>query len=272
MNRIRLIIYILLQSAALQAQESFHYTDSIARILFKTHRYDSALVHTNKALSIACEKFGEKDTNVMHCYYRLYLIYDALSGAREAVHCADRYIKLSKELNYSNPQRETDINRALGFIYLDGLGDYKNAEAHFSESVRLYKKYHLDSLAVPSLVGIAFINQKLGNFAEAENTYLEAKSTFEQYFGKNNGYYTRILHNLGYLYYIQRKYDEAESYLRESMNRRKAKGTNNNPLYAESINLLGLLYLSKGQYSEAEPLFHESVSIRKNLYGEKNYL
>ena len=70
------------------------------------------------------------------------------------------------------------------------------------------------------------------------------------------------LSNLGWLYYAQGKYSEAEPlYKRALAIDEKALGPDH-PKVAGDLNNLGMLYNAQGKYSEAEPLLQARLGHR----------
>ncbi len=78
-----------------------------------------------------------------------------------------------------------------------------------------------------------------------------------------------ILNALALLYYVQRKYEEAETLINKSLKILKQQLGENHPNIATSLNNLANLYQSQGKYTEAKPLYWRSLAISEKRLGEK---
>ncbi|MDB9444940.1 tetratricopeptide repeat protein [Anabaena sp. CS-542/02] len=78
------------------------------------------------------------------------------------------------------------------------------------------------------------------------------------------------LNNLGYIYYSQGRYDQAEPLYLQALELRKRLLGDNHPHVATSLNNLALLYSSQGRYDQAEPLYLQALELRKRLLGDNH--
>jgi tetratricopeptide (TPR) repeat protein len=75
------------------------------------------------------------------------------------------------------------------------------------------------------------------------------------------------LGRLGFLYYEQGRYLEAEPLLQKALTLTKQLLGSDHPDVATGLNNLALLYRSQGRYSEAEPLYLQSLKSYQNRLG-----
>ncbi len=75
------------------------------------------------------------------------------------------------------------------------------------------------------------------------------------------------LAGLGWLYYKQGKYAEAEPLHKRALAIREKAFGPNHPDVASSLNGLGWLYYKQGKYDKAEPLHKRAIAIYENAFG-----
>jgi CHAT domain-containing protein/Flp pilus assembly protein TadD len=112
--------------------------------------------------------------------------------------------------------------------------------------------------------------KEMGNYAEAEKYYVEAKEIEEKVLGKEHLSYATSLNNLGVLYYAMGNYAEAEKYYAEAKEIREKVLGKEHPDYATSLNNLGGLYKTMGNYAETEKYYAEAKEIREKVLGKEH--
>jgi CHAT domain-containing protein len=120
------------------------------------------------------------------------------------------------------------------------------------------------------LSNLAYIYQVSGRLSDAEKTYLEIKSVYENVMlvgQTNNPEYANLLNQMGILYITMGKTDKVEEYLKKSADIYKKKYSENHPSYARVTADLGNYYRMNGRYAEAEPLLMKALSIRESTLG-----
>ena len=113
-------------------------------------------------------------------------------------------------------------------------------------------------------------SQKQGRNAEAEKHYMAAVAqTLE--FGDADPRRAKSLSYLGLLYYIQKRYAEAEPLLR-----RAAAVAEAGPMSAEeqatTLDNLGSTYRAQEKYAEAEPVLEKALAIRQKVLSKNDPL
>ena len=162
------------------------------------------------------------------------------------------------------------------------------SQGHFQEGTLLAKKTLVQAEKEfglnhdhysTSLFNLALFHNKLGEYAEAESTFLKCLAVVEHAHGKNHVEYVNTLYNLASTYFYQEEFDKAETtYL-------TAKGIaitlyNKNDEYAKENggmlvyhfanvqNALGRLYKTMGQSDKAKACYEEAISVLKYTFGE----
>ncbi|MBU7026878.1 MAG: tetratricopeptide repeat protein, partial [Theionarchaea archaeon] len=155
--------------------------------------------------------------------------------------------------------------RAWGFFdlakVLDALGNYKEAEKYYEESLGLFEKLGDKYGIAASLHQLAMIHQVRGEYAEAEKLYKESLN-IKKNLGDTAGIAGSI-HQLGNLQYLKGNYKEAEKYYKESLGLFQSLGDKER--IARSLHQLAMIHEVRGEYAEAEKLYKESLDIAKNL-------
>ena len=75
------------------------------------------------------------------------------------------------------------------------------------------------------------------------------------------------LNNLGWLYYEQGRYGEAEPLYERALSIYEAAHGPDHPSVAATLNGLAVLYAEQGRYGEAEPLYERALSIKEAVHG-----
>ena len=82
--------------------------------------------------------------------------------------------------------------------------------------------------------------------------------------------YAVTLNNLAYLYVVERRFDEAEPLLRESLRINRSRCGSNHIYVANALESLGWLMMLEEKYVEAEEFLIEAVKIAENIYGSSH--
>jgi tetratricopeptide (TPR) repeat protein/transcriptional regulator with XRE-family HTH domain len=157
------------------------------------------------------------------------------------------------------------------------LGHYYYFQYRDDLSLKFYKRALQinESIFGPthySLVQTLYWTSRLytsSDLEQAERASVRARSILEQVpEEKEKGdLWGKIISNLGFIYYKQRKYEEAEYLLKDVLQtREKLKGLDH-PDIAIDHKQLGLLYSEQKRYKEAEQHFKQSLKIRKKALG-----
>ena len=142
-------------------------------------------------------------------------------------------------------------------------GEYKEAQQVLEEAKQI-----LTTMEEQLLYGYVLnlqgrIAADLGQLAQA-TTYHQAALTQRLKIGTQTGI-AFTLRDLGYVYYLQGKYEEAEAYFRHCIN--MANETNMLTISEQSKGLLGNIALAIGDYTAAKRYFQQSNFINLGLVG-----
>ena len=123
-----------------------------------------------------------------------------------------------------------------------------------------------------SLGNRASLLTNLGDYAQAEQLYLQAKIVFESETDAKDLDGARNLHNLAVLYEKQRLDAKALPFIQRELQLFEAAGDTNSIDYAQSLGTLGSLQQGLGQKNEAERQYTKSLSLLEKQVTPKHQL
>jgi len=147
-------------------------------------------------------------------------------------------------------------------------GKYEEAVVLLESIKPHFKKNSKDYAIILNSIGLNY--SEMGNYSNAESSFLEALKILKKVSKKNNNEYATISNNLGFLYSNTGDYANAEKYYLEAKTIWGKFLGNTHPHYATSINNLGHLYNSIGDYAQAEKCYLEALSIREKVFGKEH--
>ena len=158
-----------------------------------------------------------------------------------------------------------DKIKAGGFFdlgkVLDALGNYKEAEKCYEESLDLFESLEDKYGISQSLHQLGVIHQYRGEYAEAEKLYRKSLDILKK-LGDTAGE-ARSLHQLAMIHQYRGEYAEAEKLYRESLDIKKKLGDTAGE--AQSLHQLGVIHQYRGEYAEAVKNYITSLEILSNL-------
>jgi non-specific serine/threonine protein kinase/serine/threonine-protein kinase len=152
---------------------------------------------------------------------------------------------------------------------LDYLADLERAEGHSALADSLYRAAlamrrttlgdsHLDVAA--SLMGLGILHKDARDFEVAEHAFREALAIRERG-AAGSGELAAVWDALGTLYWAQDRYEEAEPWLRNSLDARRSYYGEESGLVASSMSNLAALLDDMREYDEAESLYREARAL-----------
>ncbi len=104
----------------------------------------------------------------------------------------------------------------------------------------------------------------------AETAFINVKNSMEKASMTNALSYLRCTSNLGLIYLVKGQYDEAENYLKFSLETSENTIGKKSAAYAANLNNRAKLNQQLGKFNEAEQQFDEAHEILLQLFGEKS--
>ncbi|KAL7911358.1 hypothetical protein GGI35DRAFT_492655 [Trichoderma velutinum] len=117
---------------------------------------------------------------------------------------------------------------------------------------------------------IGYTNGDIRDYEAAFNAHQTAWTGRRNALGPKHRKTANSLHYMGYACHKQKKYAEAEGYLRQALSLRKDVCGLKHEDTASTIFWLGCSRYQQGDFTEAEENFHQAASIRRGLAGNKD--
>jgi serine/threonine-protein kinase len=174
-----------------------------------------------------------------------------------------------------HPALAKAINNLASWFYR--TGDYEQAEVRYRESLDMKLRLTRDGIEsayyvidVPkSQSNLAAILMHRGEYEEAERLYLQALGTRRE-LGEPEREIAVNLRSLGVLYFTWGNLDQADRYLKESLEMRQRIYQPDNTRVAAALTSLGRLRHAQGRYDEAQDLLTRSLEIRRQRLGDEH--
>ncbi len=140
------------------------------------------------------------------------------------------------------------------------LGDYSRAHTTFEEGLTIAKGCQNENLVAKMLASLADVEEVLGQHTLSEEHFLEAVALYRKH-GHLVGL-VRNLNNLGWLYYVQGRFDKARTLYEEGL--QLARTIEFQQTIPYLLNNLGYIALEEEHYSEALTLNLEALRLAKS--------
>jgi tetratricopeptide (TPR) repeat protein len=154
-----------------------------------------------------------------------------------------------------NDPRNYETLLALGMVNYD-LGEHENALQQLGAASRGYgalgKQY--DRLRASSLVGLALVNQRIGNHDKAEKNYMEAIDLMVASYGAEHLAVAQTGANLAGLYLMLGRYDEAIARLTRALAVLERDLGPNHPDSKTALQNMALAYRLSGNDDKADEI------------------
>lgn len=150
------------------------------------------------------------------------------------------------------------------------------AKNYLNEAKELYQKntepYLLEQ--VFSLNCLALVDKTETHYEEALQKYAEALGILQKIdASETHLHYPMIFHNLGTVYRLLEKYEEAETYLQTAFKINfSAFGSMERMEIPGNLHELGNTYFAMGRYEEAEEMYQQALTLRKAIFNHALHL
>ena len=230
---------------------------------------EPADVHTQAALKLAKQHFGEPSKDVADCLNTLAFIRRSQGRLPEAEALSRDALAMTRQV-YGGDHRNVAVCISGYAQILEDLGRIKEAEPLLRETLemrrRLFGDEHLDVAA--SLNNLALMLDQQGRIDEAEAMYRQALAIRRKLLGDAHPDNASVLNNLGFILRSRRQFDEAEAMFRASLAMRRKFYGDEHPSVALTVNNLGSLLQAVGRLDEAGPLYLEAIATQRKVLGD----
>jgi tetratricopeptide (TPR) repeat protein len=248
----------------LSAPGSGDYGDAInvlANVYFTVGRYEEASALYNKLLEIT----NKNDSRHITGLCNLAALYNQMGKYEDA------------ELLSFQAIESLEKNGEEGDLMVLSLQNYGNSCAYLGrideaiathEKSLLVKNISENERARASLnLGILALHTYKND--EAERYLLSAKNQYDKLYGKEHYEQYHITNNLGGLYNLTDRFEEAESLFREAIRISEKLEPGGEKSSVPIINI-GMMYLRQGQYLMAEEYLLRALELRQKRMGQKS--
>jgi tetratricopeptide (TPR) repeat protein len=116
-----------------------------------------------------------------------------------------------------------------------------------------------DRYRAATLANLATLYVNTEELSKAERAYMESLGIYRRLSDQSN--VVSILSNLGGLYALEGRYDDASEVLRQALKTAKANAATNPGLRVQVLNSLGVVYCRQGKFKKAESFFNQTQDL-----------
>ncbi len=220
----------------------------------------------------------ERSARAVEFLEGMFELSEARSDRGETVTVSDVLLRGAERADselQDRPALRADLLQTIGTLYRR-LGLLEPAEQRLRQAVAIRRAQLTDRPGdlAESLDLLASLATEQGRYEEA-GRWLEKASLLESEAFGGDEKETRSLrvsidHHRGELFHRLGDYDEAERYLRRSIDRLRRHGETLSPELATQLMHLALVLQDVGRLEDAEALFREALALRQTLFGEEH--
>lgn len=146
---------------------------------------------------------------------------------------------------------------------LFGLGKLERARKEVRDSLLLVRQLKgKDNVEYAQMLLVyAGIEIEMGAFPQAEEFLVECRGIVYSVYGDAHYKYADVLNDMGRLYRIWERNEEAGDFYKKALAIRRASMGENHPTVALGLNNLGTFYYSRGQLEKADTFFKQAADI-----------
>lgn len=170
----------------------------------------------------------------------------------------------------------SDFNYAISVIDNSGMMDIKDLGESVVKTVNAVNMVRTsDANKTPAQrcresLDIAEKFYSLKKYKEAELSFLYAKSEYESNSLQDNINYSKVIADLGLVYATMGRFQNAEKFTKEALEKREQTLGRKSKAGASSLNNYAVLFQNTGRYTESEKTFEETLSIIEATLGRKS--
>lgn len=228
--------------------------------------YKNAEFYYNRTLMFIDQKNGKENIEYARTLNDQGILYEymgeyekSLENYQQSLVITEKILGKSDPEYVSNLVNIADINRLKG-----------NIESAGKILKNLVKAQRENTSSNPELLALCIYHlanyfNVIGDFSNAIESYMEAKSIKENLGSINNKDFATLLGNIGVLMLNNNQLDESEVYMLKAWELAKVLYSKNSHQYTSLISNLSLCYMDKKDFTSALPLYKELVEIDQNM-------
>jgi tetratricopeptide (TPR) repeat protein len=248
--------------------------------LAETRLIDSvniSIEHFESALELATSRFGAADTGVASADLWLGICHFHLADYTKS----KKYVHEAMEAwRNSLGQNHPVIARTLRYIAMANVreGNFAHAEQLYLQAISHLEsaddlpEFYLDVLG-KNLNSLGLLYHRQSRYNEATNSYRRAQKIWVDILGAENRWVGVTYVNLGANYSAQGKYSEAEENLLKGLliaEKELVREKIGIDLVSTTLTELGKLYILQNRFDEASDILRRSLKVREEAFGLKH--
>jgi two-component system NarL family sensor kinase len=251
----------LIQKKRLSVYYAMFYTN-MGTAFFRMGNYDSAIHYYHQ--SITAQQKDSSVTSLALPYLNLGLVYNNLSRYDKAIDC------LKKAAAFASRNNDTLIlagvlqNIGVTYTTMNNKDSFHLAEKYLNEALSVSQKNQLQQGQHNALSALGTLADAQGDIELAIHYYKQAAAL-----SSGNSYDDLIpFINLGYAYYKQKEYEQAQQTLEDALQKIETEKLRPDYLY-NIYAMLAKVYREKGLYKKAADFYERYIELYDSVKGDK---
>jgi len=246
---------------------------AMARVYMAYGKYAKAQPLVEQALALARAE-NDGDPEFGSCLIDLSFLYKLQGRLADAEEMCQKGLKIQQKIYFENHPYIAVTLQILSSIY-EQQGDYQKAISTLNRAIAIMQEscQPKDPLLAPFYVAAGDLQTEQGNFTQAEDYYQRAMVLMDENRGPHSLYRAVTLGKIAWLYTLQKRYDEAEKIITETVlpTQEKVYGKEH-PLLLPTWLTIAKVRQSQQQYSQAEALLRKALAATEKQYGSEHPL
>ena len=231
--------------------------------LYRTGRYDRAVVVAKKALEVAERNVGPNHPDVAASLNNLAMLHQAMADYGKAKPLYEKAMEICrKALGDEHPSYAKSLSNLAALYQM--TGEYAKAEPLYEKAMEICRKVLGDEHPNygKSVSSLGAVYTAMGDYAKAEPLCKKGMEILRKALGEQHPDYAKSVGNLAALYEAVGEYTKAEPLYQQVIEiDRRALGEQH-PDYATDLKNLAALYRATKRDEEAEALEQRAARIR----------
>ncbi len=239
-------------------------------VIYKTlGDYEKCLDYYTKALKIRERVLGVGSMDYTLSLNNIGILLSELGYYENALEYLNLVLEIRKETLGENHPYYASALVSIGQVYVQ-MDDGKNALRYYTMAFETGGVNLDDATRAQWLNDIGLISYNLGDYENAEKSYLLALDIWENVLGVKDSNYAQLMNNIGLLLADWGDYQNAMVYYLEAMDVWGETIGEDHPNYAALLSNIGILYYYVGDYPNALKYYTQALEIRKKVLGEND--
>ena len=232
---------------------------------------ESALKHTQMAISLREEIHGKDDESVLDNYDSMGQIYITNGDYPKALEYLQYALDSRIRKLGENHSDTAESYNNFGQLYIK-TGNYKKALEYFSKALEIYIKVcgekHINTANCLNNIGLTLY--QLNDYTNAQTMLFKALEIQEEKYGKNHLVTANANNNIGLTYSAMNNHEKALQYYMTAAKIHEVELGKNHIDTAMSYNNAGTALMKAGDYQKAFEYIEKALIIQRDKLGDKH--